>query len=62
MHLTEPSTRQHFLVLVELVERWLRGALPAEVVERLGPDEQKLFSFYEDLEKNLSRLQAALKE
>jgi hypothetical protein len=64
MHLTEPSTRAHFPTLVEFVEmwdRWLHGALPREVAERVGPNEDSLMPFYADLETNFERLQAALK-
>src|ERR1035438_2432724 len=60
-HLAEPSTRQHFGALVEFVELWercLRGALPGEVVRRIGPDEENLSAFYADLESNSARLQA----
>lgn len=55
MHLAEPSTRQHFSALVEFVELWercLRGALPGEVVQRIGPDEENLSGYYADLEAN----------
>lgn len=65
MHLAEPSTRQQFGALVEFVELWercLRGALPGEVVQRIGPDEENLSGLYADLEANFARLQAALKE
>ena len=65
MHLAEPSTRQHFGALIEFVEtweRWLRGALPGEVIERVGPNEENLIVFYADLGTNFERLQAALKE
>ena len=64
MHLAEPSTRQHFSALVEFVELWdrcLRGALPGEVVQRIGPDEENLSGLYADLEANFTRLQSALK-
>ena len=40
MHLSEPSTRQHFGALVEFGELWercLRGALPGEVIRGIGP-------------------------
>ena len=65
MHLAEPSTRQHLGALVEFVELWercLRGALPGEVVARIGPDEENLSAFYADLEANFTRLQEGLKE
>lgn len=64
MHLTESSTRAHFPALVEFVEMWdrsLRGTLPREVAERVGPNEESLMPFYADLETNFERLQAALK-
>jgi hypothetical protein len=65
MHLAEPTTRQHFGALVEFVELWercLRGALPGEVVARIGPNEENLSAFYVDLEANFTRLQEGLKE
>jgi hypothetical protein len=65
MHFAESPTRQHFAALVEFVEmwdRWLRGALPAEVAERVGPNEENLKPLYTDLGENFERLQAALKE
>ena len=65
MHLAEPCTRQHFGALVEFVELWeryLRGALPSEVVRRIGPNEENLSAFYADLESNFTRLQEGLKE
>jgi len=64
MHLTESSTRAYFPALVEFVEMWdrsLRGTLPREVAERVGPNEESLMPFYADLETNFERLQAALK-
>jgi|SRR6266404_8398656 len=65
MHLAEPSTRQYFGALIEFVEMWersLRGALPGDVIECVGPNEEKLTVFYTDLGTNFERLQAALKE
>jgi hypothetical protein len=65
MHLAEPSTRKHFGALIEFVEMWersLRGALPGEVIEVVGANEENLTAFYTDLEGNFERLQAALKE
>jgi len=65
MHFAESSTRQHFGALVEFVELWercLRGALPGEVVARIGPDEENLSAFYADLEANFTQLQDALKK
>jgi hypothetical protein len=64
MHLAQPSTRTHFPALVEFVEMWdrsLSGALPREVVERVGANEDSLIPFYTDLETNFERLQASLK-
>ncbi len=64
MHLAEPSTRTHFAALVDFVEMWdrsLRGALPREVAQRVGANEEGLISFYTDLKTNFERLQAALK-
>jgi hypothetical protein len=64
MHLAEPSTRGHFDALVEFVEmwdRWRGGALPPEVSERIGPREENLKPFYEDLAANFEKLQTAQK-
>jgi hypothetical protein len=65
MHLAEPSTRQHYGALLEFVELWerhLRGALPRELVGRIGPNEKNLSAFYADLESNFAQLQAAIKK
>jgi hypothetical protein len=64
MHLAEPSTRMHFTALIEFVEMWdrsLSGALPREVVQRVGANEETLISFYTDLKTNFELLQEALK-
>lgn len=64
MHLAEPSTQTHFPALIDFVEMWdrsLRGALPREVLQRVGANEETLVSFYTDLKTNFERLQAALK-
>jgi hypothetical protein len=64
MHLAEPSTRTHFSALVDFIEIWersLSGALPREVVPRVGANEETLMSFYTDLQTNFERLQASLK-
>ncbi len=65
MHFAEPSTRKHFTALVEFLEmweRWLKGALPAEVAEQIGPNEDSLAPLFADLEQNFECLQTALKE
>lgn len=64
MHLSESSTRAHYGTFVEFVEvweRWLGGALPAEVLRQLEHGESKLQAFYPDIEDQFTRLQAALK-
>lgn len=63
--LAEQSTRKHFGTLVAFVdiwERWLSGALPAEVVEKLGHDEEALEPFYLDLEVHHDRLRSAVSQ
>lgn len=65
MHFAESSTRQHLGALVEFLEMWersMRGALPAEVIELVAPNQENLTAFYADLGTNFERLQAALKE
>jgi hypothetical protein len=63
MHLAEPSTRTHFPILVEFVEMWDRsfaGALPRDVAERVGANEDTLTPFYSDLQINFERLRSSL--
>jgi len=64
MQFAESSTRQHFGELIEFTElwnRWLRGTLPGELLDKVGPNEEKLAALYTDLEITFERLQAALK-
>lgn len=59
-HLASPDTRafyQPFLEFVEIWNRWLAEALPAEVVKELGHGEEGLHSFYEHLEFKMDALQ-----
>jgi hypothetical protein len=65
MGLAEPSTVKHYGALVEFVEIWNRGlkrTLPAKVVIRIGHEERKLDSFYQDLEMQAERLRKELKK
>jgi hypothetical protein len=51
--------------LVEYVEVWNRSlekTLPTDVAFEIDHDEQKLYSFYEDLKSQFERLQAKLKK
>jgi len=61
--LAEPETRSYLGKLsefVELWERWLAKAVPAEVVQRLGHSEESLRPFYEHLEKKHDELRGRL--
>ena len=65
IHLSEVSTIEHLEQLVAFVDIWQRqlsGTLPAQVVERLGNSEKKLYPFYRDLTSHFLRLQDQLKE
>lgn len=46
-----------FLEFVEIWERFLVGALPGEVIKKLGHGEEDLVPFYEHVERKLSALQ-----
>jgi len=46
-----------FLEFVEIWERFLVGALPGEVIKKLGHGEEDLAPFYEHVERKLSSLQ-----
>jgi hypothetical protein len=62
---SDASTRgylQELIYFVEIWDRWLTESIPAEVVERLGHSEEKLFPFYRDVASNFSALQAQVKE
>ena len=57
--LAEESTLKHYPTLIEFVELWNRseaGALPWEVMERIGHHESKLTPLYNDIEEHLGRL------
>ncbi len=61
--LAEPETRSYLGKLIEFVElweRWLAKAVPAEVVQRLGHSEESLHPFYEHLEKKHDELRGRL--
>jgi len=61
--LAEPDTRSYLGKLIEFVElweRWLAQAIPAEVVRRLGHSEESLHPFYEHLEKKHDELRGLL--
>ena len=61
--LAEPETRKWFTELcefVELWERWLSTAIPADVIEKLDHREEKLYPFYEELEKRMDILRKTL--
>ena len=63
MWLVDPATRQEFPKLLEFLdiwERWLAGALPAEVVQKLGHDEKALHQLYSSVERRHDELQAKL--
>jgi hypothetical protein len=65
MGLAEGSTLEYYPALGEFVEIWNRfldGSLPTEVANKMDHREDKLKPFYEDVEKNFSRLSAELKK
>jgi hypothetical protein len=57
--LSEPSTRTHLPELVRYVEGW-RPDLPMEVRREVGANENRLAPFYDDLERQLTSIQAQL--
>jgi hypothetical protein len=62
--LAEPMTREYYtnvLEFVDLWERWVKKALPVEVLERLEHTEDKLNPFYEHLVRMHDELRAKLK-
>lgn len=65
MWLSEPSTLKFFPDLLEFVEIWnrfLSNALPAEVLEFAKHEESTLTPFYEDLQQQFDRLTRQLAE
>jgi len=63
MWLAEPETRTHFAALTEFVEVWeryLRNALPGEVVRAIDHTEVNLCPFYSHLEETHDRLRTEL--
>jgi len=59
-HLADEDTRPYYQDLVEFVEIWnrtLADALPAEVIHKLQHREAKLREFYDHLETKMQRLQ-----
>ncbi len=63
--LAEPSTQAFYTIFVEYVEIWNRGlakAIGSETIFEAEHDETKLYPFYEDLKKQVERLQALLNE
>lgn len=61
--LAEPETRSHYASLIEFVElwdRWLAKAIPAEVIERLEHSEEKLHGFYQHLQQKHEELRQKL--
>lgn len=63
MWLAEPSTLDHFSVLVDFVEIWnrfLAHTLPHEVLELIDHSEKDLYPFYDDLETQTKRLREEL--
>jgi hypothetical protein len=59
--LATPATRGFYEALVEFVEiweRWVAGALPSEVVTRLGHTEANLGAFYAEIERTHDEIRA----
>jgi hypothetical protein len=62
--LAEPETQSHYANLIEFVElwdRWIANAIPAEVIERLGHSEKELDGFYQHLQRKHDELRQKLK-
>jgi hypothetical protein len=62
--LSEPTTRDYYagvLEFVDLWERWVEKALPAEVLKRLEHTEENLQPFYEHLAKEHDEIRSKLK-
>ena len=65
MHFAEVSTIAYLDELIEFVEiwnRWFAQSLPADIVQRLGHSEEKLFPFYRDVASHFVALQAKVKD
>jgi len=63
--LADAVTQSHYENLIEFVEvwdRWIAKAMPAEVLERLDHSEEKLSGFYEHLQKTHDALRQRLQE
>lgn len=61
----EESTLNHFRALVEFVEIWnrfLKGTLPMEVLDKIEHKEETLSDLYTDLKTQFDRLHKELKE
>lgn len=59
MWLAEPDTRSYFSSLIEFVDIWdrfLRDALPGEVIQAVGHSEENVHPFYDHLEEMCDRL------
>jgi hypothetical protein len=62
--LAEYSTREHFPLLVQFVEKWnrdLAGTFTPELSRRVDVEEKKLYPFYEDLAKTHDSLRQRLR-
>ena len=63
--LADPDTRTHYETLIEFVEiwdRWVAKAMPAELLEDLGHTEEKLAEFYEQLQQKHDILRQKLQD
>jgi hypothetical protein len=61
--LADPDTREHYNRLIEFVElwdRWLAKAIPAEVIEALEHSEERLRPFYDHLQQRHDVLRTRL--
>jgi hypothetical protein len=61
--LAEPDTRQHLPALVEFVEVWdrfLQGALPGQVTQKLGHTERNLYPLYQSIETTHDQIRRRL--
>lgn len=63
--LADPETQKYYQSLIEFIElwdRWLGNAIPAEVFNRLEHTEERLKPFYEHIQKKHDELREKIKK
>ena len=63
--LAEPETRKWYSELCDFVElwnRWISDTIPADVIKKIDPGEEKLIPFYQELETRMDVLRKKLSE